>query len=49
MKTTYVFLAFIAILMYNGMLAKRDIELFKAYDSVCAELPKPHPDCKYKK
>lgn len=46
MKTTYIFLAFIAILMYNGMLAKRDAELFKAYDKVCAELPKSHLDCK---
>lgn len=49
MKTTYIFFAFIAILMCNGMLAKRDAELFKAYDKVCAELPKPHPDCKYSK
>jgi hypothetical protein len=49
MKTTYVFLAVIAIIMYNGMLAKRDHELFKAYDRVCAELPKPHPDCTYSK
>jgi hypothetical protein len=46
---TYTFLAFIAILMFNGMLIKRDAELFKAYDKVCAELPQPHPDCKYTK
>lgn len=49
MKTTYVFLAVIAIIMYNGVLAKRDRELFKAYDKVCAELPQPHPDCRYAK
>lgn len=49
MKTTYVFLAVIAIIMYNGMLAKRDAELFRAYDKVCAELPQPHPDCRYAK
>lgn len=49
MKTTYIFLAFIGLLMYNGMLAKRDQELFKAYDKVCAELPQHHPDCRYAK
>ena len=49
MKTTYIFLAFIAILLYNGVLANRDKELFKAYDKVCAELPQPHPDCRYAK
>jgi len=49
MKTTYIFLAFIAILMYNGMLAKRDAELFRAYDKVCAELSQQHPDCKHAK
>lgn len=48
-NTTYIFLAFIAILMWNGMLIKRDTEMFKAYDKVCAELPKPHPDCRYAK
>jgi len=31
MKTTYIFLAFIGILMYNVVLAKRDTELFKVY------------------
>ena len=49
MKTSYWFLAVIAILLYNGVLAKRDQELFKAYDKVCAELPQPHPDCRYSK
>jgi len=49
MKTSYIFLAFIAVLMWNGVLAKRDVELFKAYDKVCAELPQPHPDCRYAK
>jgi hypothetical protein len=49
MKTTYIFLAFIGILMYNVALAKRDVELFKAYDKACAELPQPHPNCKYAK
>lgn len=49
MKTTSIFLAVIAIIMYNGMLIQRDKQLFKAYDRVCAELPKPHPDCRYSK
>lgn len=49
MKTTYIFLAVVAVIMYNGMLIRRDQQLFKAYDKVCAELPQPHPDCKYSK
>jgi hypothetical protein len=49
MKVTYIFLAFIGILMYNAVIAKRDVELFKAYDTVCASLPQPHPDCRYSK
>lgn len=49
MKVTYIFLAFIGILMYNVAIAKRDVELFKAYDTVCASLPAPHPNCRYSK
>jgi hypothetical protein len=49
MKTTYIFLAFIGILMYNVFLVQRDQELFKAYDQACATLPQPHPDCRYAK
>lgn len=49
MKTSYWFLAIIAILMYNGLLIQRDKKMFEAYDRVCAELPKPHPDCRYAK
>jgi hypothetical protein len=49
MKTYTWFFLVIAILMYNGMLIKRDAELFKAYDKACAELPKSHPDCRYAK
>jgi hypothetical protein len=49
MKTSYIFLAAIAIIVYNGMLIQRDQQLFKAYDKVCAELPQPHPDCRYAK
>lgn len=49
MKTSYIFLAFIAILMWNGILIKRDQELFKAYDKACAELPQSHSNCRYAK
>jgi len=49
MKTSYIFLAVIGILMYNMVLIKRDQQLFKAYDSACAALPQPHPDCRYAK
>jgi hypothetical protein len=49
MKVTYIFLAFIAIIMYNVALAKRDQQLFKAYDHACQQLPQPHPDCRYAK
>jgi hypothetical protein len=49
MKTSYIFLGVIAIIMYNSMLIRRDQELFKAYDKICAEHPQPHPDCRYAK
>jgi hypothetical protein len=49
MKTSYIFLAVIGILMYNVFLIQRDQKLFEAYDQACATLPKPHPDCRYAK
>ena len=49
MKTSYIFLAAIAVIAYNGMLIQRDQKLFEAYDKVCAELPQPHPNCRYAK
>ena len=49
MKTTYIFLAFIAILGYNAFLIKRDASMFEAYDRACAQLPTGHPDCIYAK
>jgi hypothetical protein len=49
MKTYHWFFLVIAILMWNGMLIKRDAEMFKAYDQACEALPKPHPDCRYAK
>lgn len=48
-KTAYIFLGFIAILMWNGFLIKRDAQLLNKYDQVCAQLPQPHPDCRYSK
>jgi hypothetical protein len=35
--------------MYNGMMIRRDKKMFEAYDKLCAELPQPHPDCRYAK
>lgn len=49
MKTSYWFLAIIAILMYNGILIQRDQKLFDAYDRACAQLPTGHPDCVFAK
>ena len=49
MKTSHVFLALITILMWNALIIKRDQEMFKAYDQVCAELSQSHPNCRYAK
>jgi len=48
MKTSYIFLAFIGILMYNAFLANRDAKMFEAYDKMCAEQP-ANPNCIYAK
>ena len=45
MKTSYIYLGVIVILMWNVILIKRDQELFKAHDRVCVEFPKSHPNC----
>lgn len=47
MKTSYIFLGVIGILMYNMFLIQRDQKMFDAYDRACAQLPQPHPDCRY--
>lgn len=47
MKTSYIYLAFIAILGWNAFLIQRDQQLFKAYDA-CTQFTH-HPDCPYKK
>ena len=47
MKTPYVFLAFIGILMYNVFLIQRDQKMFNAYDQVCST--QLHPNCQFSK
>ena len=42
-KITYIFLAFIAILMWNGMLIKRDQKMFDAYEKQSAMERLKHP------
>jgi hypothetical protein len=37
MKTSYWFLAIIGILVWNGMLIKRDQKMFAAYDKACVQ------------
>jgi len=53
MKTTYIFLAVIAILGWNAFLIQRDRKMFDAYDKAttphqeyCKQLKVWHPDCK---
>ena len=52
MKTSYIFLAFIGILMYNVFLIQRDQKMFEGYDNMnakehyCSQLKVWHPDCK---
>jgi hypothetical protein len=47
--TTYIFLAFIAILGWNAFLIKRDDEMFSKYKNrqqqVCEQMKSFHPDC----
>jgi len=48
MKTSYIFLALIGILMYNVFLAQRDAKMLEAYDKICAKQP-ANPNCIYAK
>jgi hypothetical protein len=49
-KYIFAFTTLISLFFgYNAWLIQRDFEMFNAYDKVCAELPKPHPDCRYAK
>ena len=55
MKTSYILLAFIGILIYNAILANRDAKMFEAYDKMfqaynkmCTEQP-ANPNCIYAK
>lgn len=51
MKTTYIFLGVIAILMWNVFLIQRDKKMFDAYDNLtpkehaCKQQAHWHPDC----
>lgn len=53
-QITYIFLAFIGILMWNVLLIQRDNKMFEDYDRMnvkehtCTELKTFHPDCKLK-
>jgi hypothetical protein len=49
MKSTYIFFGVIAILLFNLAVIQRDKQLLESYDKVCAELPQPHPNCRYAK
>lgn len=42
-KITYIFLVFVSILMYNGLLIQRDTKLFEAYDKQFAKIKYDHP------
>lgn len=42
-KITYIFLVFIGILMYNGLLIQRDTKLFDAYDKQFVKIKYDHP------
>ena len=43
MRTSYIFMAFIAVLAYTTIIGKRDKELLKQYDA-CLQSTQ-HPDC----
>ena len=51
MKTTYIFLAFIGLLIYNVFLIQRDQKMFDGYDNLtpkerfCQQQAGWHPDC----
>jgi len=50
-EVSFIFLAFIGVLMWNGFIIKRDKELFDAYNQptpkerYCMQQAKWHPDC----
>ena len=48
MRTPYIFVAIIGILIYNAIIANRDAKMFEAYDKMCAEQP-ANPNCIYAK
>jgi hypothetical protein len=42
-------ISFLLVIGWNIFLAKRDQQLLKSYDSACASLSQPHPNCRYAK
>ncbi len=42
-------LGFLAMIGWNVFLIQRDQKMFNAYDKVCSELTRPHPNCQYAK
>lgn len=49
MKLHYIIIAVVSIIVYNGLIIKRDQRMFESYDKVCASLPVGHPDCVFAK
>jgi len=49
MKLRYILIAVATIVVYNVFLIQRDQKMVEAYDTVCATLPKGHPDCIFAK
>lgn len=49
-QTTYIFLAFIAILMWNGFLIQRDKKMFESYEQQGRPqvIHKCNPNCNVK-
>lgn len=43
----FTLVGIVTIIGVNVALAQRDARMFEAYDQACAELPQPHPDCRY--
>jgi len=46
MKLQHIVYCFIIVILFNVLLAQRDIQsIDNAHERICATLPSPHPDC----
>lgn len=45
----WIVLGIVTLTAWNVFLAKRDSELFRAYDQQCAKIQYSDPNCKYAK